>query len=221
MAVKQIGRTTWLSDPSPQASAKPPAHLTETVLGKAIETRPTMRRTLRLLSESLQLHGNPLLFCDIDGVISLWGFAADSRPAGVWTSVDGIPHFLSTRAAEHLQGLCDHFELVWCTGWEEKADEHLPALLGVPNGRPHLTFAGHDRAEVSARAHWKLDAVDAHAGDRPLAWIDDAFNDACHAWAARRAAPTLLVPTEPHTGLGDAEAAALHAFAQRVTAERG
>ena len=69
---------------------------------------------------------------------------------------------------------------------------------------------------MSARAHWKLEAVEEHAGDRPLAWIDDAFNDACHAWAAQRRAPTLLVATEPHLGLGEAEAAALRAFAREV-----
>jgi hypothetical protein len=171
----------------------------------------------------LILHGKPLLFCDIDGVISLWGFHPDTRPPGIWTTVDGIPHFLSTRAAEHLLALSGAFELVWCSGWEEKADEHLPRALGVPAARPHLRFDGLTRAEVSARAHWKLDAVDAYAGPgRALAWVDDAFNDACHAWAqerTRRGAPTLLVATDPTTGLDDAAAAALQEFA-RTTRSR-
>jgi hypothetical protein len=157
----------------------------------------------------------PLLFCDIDGVISLWGFPMDERPSGRWTTVDGIPHFLSTGAAGHLLALAARFDLVWCSGWEEKADEHLPAALGVPGGLPHLVFDGHDRAAVSARAHWKLEAIDAYAGTRPLAWIDDAFNDACWAWAAARTAPTLLVPTDPAEGLADAHADALAAFATR------
>ena len=30
--------------------------------------------------------------------------------------------------------------------------------------------------------------------DRPVAWVDDAFTPACHAWAQQRRAPTLLVP---------------------------
>ena len=167
------------------------------------------------MSKSLQVTSKPLLFCDIDGVISLWGFGEDNRPPGAYASIDGIPHFLSTRAAGHLLDLASHFELVWCSGWEEKADEHLPALLGVPGGCPHLSFEGPTRAELSARAHWKLEAVDAHAGSRPLAWVDDAFNDACHAWAADRVAPTLLVATDPASGLTDAHAAALRAFAAR------
>jgi hypothetical protein len=170
------------------------------------------------MAESPQMSGKPVLFCDIDGVISLWGFGEDSRPPGAFASVDGIPHFLSTRAAEHLLDLRSAFDLVWCSGWEERADEHLPGLLGVPSGLPHLTFDGHDAAAVSPRAHWKLAAIEAHAGDRPLAWVDDAFNDACHAWATERAAhaPTLLVATEPASGLTDRHAARLRAWAQEL-----
>jgi hypothetical protein len=170
------------------------------------------------MQESPQMSDKPVLFCDIDGVISLWGFEEYSRPPGTFASIDGIPHFLSTRAAEHLLDLRSQYDLVWCSGWEEKADEYLPGLLGVPSGLPHLAFDGHSRAAVSARAHWKLAAIDAFARDRPAAWIDDAFNDACHEWAAQRAAPTLLVATEPASGLTDAHVAQLRAWAERLAA---
>jgi hypothetical protein len=165
------------------------------------------------------LRAKPLLLCDIDGVISLWGFPPDMRPPGVWAVIDGIPHFLSTCAAEHLQDLAGVFDLVWCSGWEEKADEHLPRLLGVPRSLPHLEFEGRTRSEVSARAHWKLEAVEELAGDRPLAWVDDAFNDACWAWAGARSAPALLVPTEPAEGLTAAHAAQLRRFAAGLDLE--
>ena len=33
--------------------------------------------------------------------------------------------------------LGDDFELVWCSGWEEKANDHLPHLMGLPT-LPHL-----------------------------------------------------------------------------------
>jgi hypothetical protein len=164
------------------------------------------------------MRAKPVLFCDIDGVISLWGFDMNTRPPGAFAVIDGIPHFLSTRAAEHLLDLQSHFALVWCSGWEEKADEYLPGLLGMPSGLPHLAFDGRSRAEVSARAHWKLAAIDAFAQDQPLAWIDDAFNEACHVWAAERGAPTLLVATEPATGLQDAHAEQLRAWADGVGA---
>jgi hypothetical protein len=140
-----------------------------------------------------------LLLIDIDGVLSLWGFAPNRRPAGTFTSVEGIVHFLSEEAARHLLALMSDYEPVWCTGWEERANDHLPGLLGL-GPFPYLSFDG--SAGASTPGHWKLEAIDAHAGaDRPLAWIDDAFNAACFAWAEQRGAPTLLVETTPDEGL--------------------
>jgi hypothetical protein len=77
--------------------------------------------------------------------------------------------------------LADHFDIVWATGWEQRANEHLPFLLGLPFGDlPCLTFGG--RA-VFGSAHWKLDAIQEYAGDRPAAWLDDSVDDTCHEWA--------------------------------------
>jgi hypothetical protein len=137
---------------------------------------------------------------DIDGVISLFGFPAHERPAGAFRSIDGIVHFISADAGRHLLALAEDFDLVWCSGWEEKANEYLPHLLGLPGPLPFLSFA---RSPGRTRAHWKLEAIDAYAGARPLAWIDDAFNEACEQWADARHAPTLLVATEPADGLTD------------------
>jgi hypothetical protein len=161
-------------------------------------------------------HAKPLLLVDVDGVISLWGFPSDKRPDGTFLAVDGIPHFLSHEAARHLQGLAADFALVWCTGWEEKADEYLPAALGLPAGLPHLSFDAQVGAGTTTPGHWKLAAIDAFAGDRPAAWIDDAFNDACHDWAAARRAPTLLVETEPATGLTEVHAVRLARWASAL-----
>jgi hypothetical protein len=149
--------------------------------------------------KSQQTRGKPVLLVDIDGVISLFGFDLDVCLDGSWHLVDGIAHFLSSTAPAHLQRLTDWFDPVWCSGWEEKADEHLPALLGVPR-LPHLSF---DRNPGRANGHWKLTAIDAHAGDRPLAWVDDALDETCDAWASRRPAPTLLMRTDPAVGLTD------------------
>jgi hypothetical protein len=168
---------------------------------------------------------------DIDGVISLFtrqipaiGSASAGREqaeiAGSLHSIDGMLHYLSATAASHLLSLARVFELVWASGWEEKADEYLPHLLGLPAGMPFLSFQRRPRGDggagVSLAAHWKLEAVDAYAGERPLAWIDDAFNPACHAWAHARAAPTLLVNTVPERGLTRAEARQLEGWAARL-----
>ncbi len=157
---------------------------------------------------------------DIDGVISLFGAGGEQpgpRPEGRLHSIEGIPHFLSATAAAHLLDLAGHFELVWASGWEERANDHLPHLLGLPGGMPFLRF---DRAVGRSNAHWKLDAIERHGGERPLAWIDDALDADCRAWAERRAAPTLLVPTDPRVGLTGREAELLTAWAQELQAAR-
>lgn len=128
----------------------------------------------------------PLLLVDIDGVISLFGFDPARPPDGTFRLVGGIPHFLSRTAGLLLVTLSEVFELVWCSGWEEKADEYLPHALGLPGGLPHLTFSSGHRAD----RHWKLPAVEAHVGpDRPVAWVDDDFDDSCQAWCAARPGP--------------------------------
>lgn len=171
------------------------------------------------------VHGasRPLLMVDIDGVISLFARPdaswADRRPSeGSFHSIEGIPHFLSSIAAAHLLALNASFELVWASGWEEKAEEYLPHLLDLPRGLPFLRF---ERSVGKSNAHWKLDAIEAHAAGRPLAWIDDALNDDCHEWAEWRGAPTLLVQTEPEHGLTSREAQQLKLWARELAeAER-
>ena len=166
----------------------------------------------------------PLLMVDIDGVISLFGSPNPTLPAprpgdldGSFHTIDGIPHFLSRVAAAHLLSLAEDFDLVWCSGWEEKAEEYLPRLLDLPAGLPFLRFA---RAVRRSNAHWKLDAIGTYADRRPLAWIDDAFNPACHAWAQERSAPTLLVQTQPEQGLTAPEAKQLASWAQELCSAR-
>jgi hypothetical protein len=151
----------------------------------------------------------PLLLVDVDGVLSLFGPGVD-REKCTPALVEGIPHWLSRRAAALLGRLAERYECVWCTGWEDRADGHLPHLLGLPAGWPHVVFR--DRPEDAA--HWKLRAIDAHAGrERPAAWIDDAHDERCHRWAAERPGPTLLVTTDPAVGLTDAQADQLAAWA--------
>jgi hypothetical protein len=147
---------------------------------------------------------------DVDGVISLFDFDFASPPPGEFRSIDGVIHFLSAAAGPLLVRLAARFELVWCTGWEEKANDYLPAFLGLAGTLPFLRF---DRDVGRAHAHWKLVAIDAYAGpDRPLAWIDDAIDEHCASWAASRLGPTLLVRTDPSAGLAAAQCAELLAW---------
>ena len=156
----------------------------------------------------------PLLLIDVDGVISLFGFDPARPPNGKFQIVDGITHFLSLEAARHLLELSDMFEPVWCTGWEEKANDYLPHALGLPGPWPHLQFAG---PATPGAGHWKLDAVERYAGpSRPMAWIDDGHDEYTRAWAQNRGAPTLLICPHPPTGLTARHADQLLEWAQEL-----
>ena len=143
----------------------------------------------------------PILFVDVDGVISLFGYDPGGAPPGRLITVDGILHCIGFDAGRRLAVLTEHYELVWCTGWEDRANEHLIFLLKMQSELPTLTF----EAARFGTAHWKLEAIDAYAGDRPLAWIDDSLDKACARWAAerRKRAPTLLVATDSAWGIED------------------
>jgi Swiss Army Knife RNA repair-like protein len=161
--------------------------------------------------------GIPLLLVDVDGVISLYGFDPDARPDGRFETVDGIHHYLSASAGEHLRALSGHFELVWCTGWEDRANEYLPHALSLPARLPFLTF---DAPPGVGARHWKLEAIERHAGPhRPVAWIDDD-HDTCREWAAARPGPTLLVTTEPAVGITANHVEQLVEWARHVSTTR-
>ena len=143
----------------------------------------------------------PILALDVDGVISLFGF--DGPPAeapGRFHLINGTAHCIDDGVGERIRRVGDRYDIVWATGWEDRANERLPQLLGLDGDLPYLTFDGNARFGSS---HWKVGPIDDYAGDRPLAWIDDCLDETCHAWAASRPGPTLLVPTEPFRGLTD------------------
>jgi Swiss Army Knife RNA repair-like protein len=154
----------------------------------------------------------PLLALDVDGVISLFGFEGPLEEVpGRFHLIDGMAHCIPEGIGDRLRRLADDYEIVWATGWEDRANERLPEILGLPGELPFLTFDGNARF---GSAHWKIDAIDRYAGDRPLAWVDDCLDPSCRAWALDRAAPTKLVSTEPDEGLTDAHVEALIAWAR-------
>jgi hypothetical protein len=160
----------------------------------------------------------PVLAVDVDGVISLFGF--DEPPAkeqARFQLVDGIMHCISLAAGSRLQRLADHYELVWATGWEDRANDHLPQMLGLAQ-LPYLSFDGTARF---GSAHWKLGPLDEYCRGRAMAWIDDNLDESCYEWARGRQEPTLLVPTEPDLGLEETQTEALIAWARGLERERG
>jgi hypothetical protein len=83
---------------------------------------------------------------------------------------------------------------------------------------PVLNFKG---AARFGSAHWKLAPLDKYGKGRPVAWIDDSFDESCYDWARRRSHPTLLVPTESAIGLEEAHTDALIAWSASLEGEPG
>jgi hypothetical protein len=141
----------------------------------------------------------PVLALDVDGVISLFGFEGPIGEApGRFHLINGMAHCIPDGIGRMLEQLAPQYEIVWATGWEDRANERLPEILGLPGELPFLTFDGRARFGT---AHWKIEAIDRYAGERPVAWVDDSMDETCRAWADERSAPTLLVGTESDLGL--------------------
>jgi hypothetical protein len=158
----------------------------------------------------------PILAIDVDGVISLFGFEQPPpHEEARFELVDGMVHCISLLAGQRLLRLAEHYEMVWATGWEDRANDYLPNILGLPT-LPYLTFNG---AARFGSAHWKLGPLDEYCRGRAMAWIDDNFDESCYEWARGRSEPTLLIPTEAHLGLEEAQTEALAAWARGLARE--
>jgi hypothetical protein len=169
------------------------------------------------LRKLIPMPQKPILAVDVDGVISLFGFEEPpDRNVARFELIDGMVHCISTAAGQRLQRLSELYDLVWATGWEDRANDSLAPLLGLPE-LPVLTFDG---AARFGSAHWKLGPLDQYAGERALAWIDDSFDESCHEWAEKRRAPTLLVHTDAPHGLEEAQTEALTAWARELAEGR-
>jgi hypothetical protein len=159
----------------------------------------------------------PILAVDIDGVISLFGFdqpepgrGGPNNAPGEYHLIDGMLHCIALETGPRLERLSKTYEVIWASGWEDRANDHLPGILGLRQF-PYLTFDGRARFGT---AHWKLQALEDYSDSRPLAWIDDNLDDSCHEWAEKRPAPTLLVPTESDVGLLDVHVEAIEQWAK-------
>jgi hypothetical protein len=138
----------------------------------------------------------PVLLLDVDGV--LYPFAAATMPAGFAAHKffpDQDPTWLSAEHGRWVAELATRYEVVWATGWAANANRHIAPALGLPQ----LPAIRLPETRFSAAA--KVPAADAVVGDRPAAWIDDTVTPEAREWAARRAAPTLLVEADPAVGL--------------------
>lgn len=157
----------------------------------------------------------PLLLVDVDGVVCPYANElVDPAAAGIAQAVVGHSRvWLSRRVSDHLQRLADSFQLVWCTAWEDHAAEFLAPHLGLPAALPVIHFD----EPIGNDGHWKWPAIEAFAGDRPFAWIDDELGRDDFARAARRSSATLLVWVEGTHGLAGAHVEQLERWSRGVS----
>jgi HAD domain in Swiss Army Knife RNA repair proteins len=157
----------------------------------------------------------PLLFLDVDGVIALSPFSKKLPPGQLRELELGSNYYVPDRTGELVRQLANRFEIVWVTGWDNRANEDLLRLLGLTNGRPVTSF------EKKSRYGWsksEIKRVDRCAGHRPAAWLDHDFAAPHERWAAHRAEPTLLVPVNPRVGLSEQHVERLLSWADRHAA---
>ena len=148
------------------------------------------------MTPGLSPAASPLLLVDVDGVLN--PFAAPACPDGYREHVlfaGEEPVRVCPGHGAWLRELAGRFTLTWVTAWQEEANRRLAPLLNLPAlpviPLPPLPFP----------PGAKLPAVIDHAGDRPLAWLDDVVTAPMRTWAATRTAPTLLIEVNPAVGL--------------------
>ena len=117
-------------------------------------------------------------------------------------------HCISLAAGERLLRLAEHFELVWATGWEEKANDYLPLL-----GLPELPSSPSTAPPASARPTGSSARSTSTRGPG-VAWIDDSFDESCYEWARRGPPPPCWSRPNPHLGIEEAHTEALIAWAR-------
>jgi hypothetical protein len=155
--------------------------------------------------ETIPDDGRPLLLMDVDGVLNAINRNQGSRTYAIH-QVLGYPIRFRHEMANWLARLAEHFTPVWCTMWDDQANEYLTPLLGLPR----LPYVPCDAGRYNLGTwngrylHSKVGCIAEHVGERPFAWIDDEIGSGDLAWAAARddeIAPTYLLKIDQRMGL--------------------
>lgn len=176
----------------------------------------------------------PILFLDVDGVLNAFApTRAHSvhRLGGTWVKGEFRPYTIKfdNDARAMVEALTEHFDVVWATMWNEKANTEIVPALGV--GPFPVMLADHNKGWDTALSlgteQWnihrlwyaKTPLLPEYAAGRPFAWLDDDHSRSDRVWLAEQVEqPFLLVQTEPYAGVSWDDVNDLIAWAQSLAA---
>ena len=145
-------------------------------------------------------------------MISLFGFdgPVEELP-GRFHLIDGMAHCIPDEVGGRLRALADDYEIVWATGWEDRANDRLPDILGLPESFPFLTFDG---SAPSAPHIGRSGPIDATPAIDPWpGWTTASMRAARTGRRCARRPPCWFPPT-PTIGLTEAQVEALLSWAR-------
>lgn len=164
----------------------------------------------------------PLLLVDVDGALSPAEMPDD--PGVIWgcSRIFGFEMPLHPNLRAWLRRLAEEYEPVWCSTWGAEGLAELAVHLSLPSGMPRIPIGADSDVHPTETAEdaqtTKLFYVDHWLtanglADRQLAWFDDRLEVDAFIWAEERAAPTLLVCTDPAYGITAVEVERMEMFA--------
>lgn len=118
--------------------------------------------------------------------------------------------YYSRDNARRLKQLGEIFQLVWCTGWEHRANDVIGPLHELPE-LPVISVLGYGGTDI----HWKFAGIRHFVGNQPYAFIDDDIGEKGLQYAEQRnrMIPTLWLPIKCEEGLTEDHVLRLEEFA--------
>lgn len=166
------------------------------------------------MSQIVDVHAlptdRPLLLLDVDGVFNVINDSQNTKRYDIFMAMDLYKIRLAKVLAGYMEELVEHFIPVWCTTWDEDANEYfaerlrMPYLPVIPTREARSSELTHAELDPIANVHWKTPAIVKYIKTRPYAWVDDELGQGDQDYAAMRTAlvaPTLMMKTREREGL--------------------